>query len=321
MIGKTLGHYEIIGLLGKGGMGEVYRAQDTTLNREVAVKVLPPEFSHDLERVARFEREATTLAKLQHTNIATIYGFEKDQDRRFLVMELVEGEELAERLRPRPDPGGGGHLPGRPDRRRSRGGSRPGHRPSGSETGEHQDHPHRGRQDSRLRARARLCRRGRRRQHDGDRQLAHHHRGHDPGRGHPRHRGLHESRAGPRQDHRPAGRHLVLRGGLLRDAHRGPPLRRRDRFGFHRGDPAPRSRPDPAAGGAAPDPHPAAPLPGPGQAAAPARHRRRPPRTRGRHGRPQRHREKRRRRLVPARALAGGRSRWPCWRRSWAGWR
>jgi Tol biopolymer transport system component/predicted Ser/Thr protein kinase len=98
LIGKTLGHYEITGLLGKGGMGEVYRAQDTTLNREVAVKVLPPEFSHDLERVARFEREATTLAKLQHTNIATIYGFEKDQDRRFLVMELVEGEELAERL-------------------------------------------------------------------------------------------------------------------------------------------------------------------------------------------------------------------------------
>ena len=104
MIGKTLGHYEIIGLLGKGGMGEVYRAQDTTLNREVAVKVLPPEFSHDLERVARFEREATTLAKLQHTNIATIYGFEKDQDRRFLVMELVEGEELAERLERGPIP-------------------------------------------------------------------------------------------------------------------------------------------------------------------------------------------------------------------------
>jgi len=64
LIGKTLGHYEISGLLGKGAMGEVYRAQDTTLNREVAIKVLPAAFSHDLDRVARFEREATTLAKL-----------------------------------------------------------------------------------------------------------------------------------------------------------------------------------------------------------------------------------------------------------------
>ena len=98
MIGNTLGRYEITALLGKGGMGEVYRATDTSLNREVAIKVLPSAFSHDIERVARFEREATTLAKLQHTNIATVYGFEQDQDQRFLVMELVEGEDLAERL-------------------------------------------------------------------------------------------------------------------------------------------------------------------------------------------------------------------------------
>ena len=98
MIGKTLGRYKITALLGKGGMGEVYRATDTTLSREVAVKILPSAFSHDLERVARFEREATTLAKLQHTNIASVYGFEKDEEERFLVMELVEGEDLAERL-------------------------------------------------------------------------------------------------------------------------------------------------------------------------------------------------------------------------------
>jgi WD40 repeat protein len=104
LIGKTLGRYEIIGLLGKGGMGEVYRARDTTLNREVACKVLPPGFSHDPERVARFEREATTLAKLQHTNIATIYGFEKEGDQRFLVMELAEGEDLSERLQRGPIP-------------------------------------------------------------------------------------------------------------------------------------------------------------------------------------------------------------------------
>jgi WD40 repeat protein/predicted Ser/Thr protein kinase len=104
MIGNTLGRYEITALLGKGGMGEVYRATDTSLNREVAIKVLPSIFSNDPERVARFEREATTLAKLQHTNIATIYGFEEDDDQRFLVMELVEGEELAERLERGPIP-------------------------------------------------------------------------------------------------------------------------------------------------------------------------------------------------------------------------
>ncbi len=104
MIGKTLGRYEITGLLGKGGMGEVYRATDNSLNREVAVKVMPSLFSHDAERVARFEREATTLAKLQHTNIATIYGFEQHEDIRYLVMELVEGEDLAERLERGPIP-------------------------------------------------------------------------------------------------------------------------------------------------------------------------------------------------------------------------
>ena len=98
MIGSRLAHYEITALIGKGGMGEVYRARDTKLDREVALKVLPSEFSEDHERVARFQREAVTLAKLQHPNIATIYGFEEDADRRFLVMELVEGEDLAERL-------------------------------------------------------------------------------------------------------------------------------------------------------------------------------------------------------------------------------
>ena len=96
MLGKTLAHYKILSHIGTGGMGEVYRAHDTKLDREVALKALPVEFSNDPERVARFEREATTLAKLQHANIAAIYGFEKDQDRRFLIMELVEGEDLAE---------------------------------------------------------------------------------------------------------------------------------------------------------------------------------------------------------------------------------
>ena len=99
MIGKTLGHYKITAKLGEGGMGVVYRAHDTNLNREVAVKILPAEMSGDPERAARFAREARTLASLQHANIAAIYGYEEHEDVRFLVMELVEGEDLHERLK------------------------------------------------------------------------------------------------------------------------------------------------------------------------------------------------------------------------------
>jgi len=99
MIGTTLAHYEIRERLGHGGMGEVFRALDTRLGREVAVKLIPPEVASDPERIARFEREARALAALKHPNIATIHGFEEEAGgRRFLVMELVEGESLAERI-------------------------------------------------------------------------------------------------------------------------------------------------------------------------------------------------------------------------------
>jgi Tol biopolymer transport system component len=98
LIGKTLAHYEIIAKLGQGGMGEVYRAHDSKLDREVAIKVLPTEMSGDPERVARFQREARTLASLQHPNIASVYGFDEVDGVRFLVMELVEGEDLSERI-------------------------------------------------------------------------------------------------------------------------------------------------------------------------------------------------------------------------------
>jgi serine/threonine protein kinase len=86
--GDKLGHYEILSLLGKGGMGEVYRARDTKLKREVALKVLPEAFAADPERMMRFQREAEVLASLNHLNIAHIYGVEQ----RALAMELVEGE-------------------------------------------------------------------------------------------------------------------------------------------------------------------------------------------------------------------------------------
>ena len=102
MIGRTLAHYEITALIGRGGMGEVYRARDTKLGREVAIKILPREMSGDPERIARFQREARTLASLTHPNIATIHGFEDTTEARFLVMELIEGEDLSERLRPGP---------------------------------------------------------------------------------------------------------------------------------------------------------------------------------------------------------------------------
>jgi serine/threonine protein kinase len=97
--GSRLGPYEIVGPLGAGGMGEVYRARDTRLGREVAIKALPEEFSRDPERLARFEREARLLASLQHANIAGIHGLEVVDGRRYLVLEYVEGETLAARVR------------------------------------------------------------------------------------------------------------------------------------------------------------------------------------------------------------------------------
>jgi len=96
MVGQTLGHYKILELLGKGGMGEVYRAEDTTLDREVALKILPPELAESQERLDRFQREAKTLAALDHPNIVHIYTVEEADGVRFLTMHLVEGKQLSE---------------------------------------------------------------------------------------------------------------------------------------------------------------------------------------------------------------------------------
>src|SRR5947208_5566391 len=104
MIGTRLAHYEIVSHLGSGGMGDVYQATDSKLGRSVAIKFLPEAFSHDSERVARFEREARVLASLNHSNIAAIFGLEESGDRKFLVMELVDGETLAERIKRGPIP-------------------------------------------------------------------------------------------------------------------------------------------------------------------------------------------------------------------------
>ena len=96
--GDRLSQYEILEAIGAGGMGEVYRARDTRLDRDVAIKVLPDEFSRDRDRLARFEREAKLLAQLNHPNIATLHGLEEAHGQKFIVMELIEGETLAERI-------------------------------------------------------------------------------------------------------------------------------------------------------------------------------------------------------------------------------
>src|SRR5262245_16418965 len=102
--GSRLGPYEILSALGSGGMGEVYRARDTKLNRDVALKVLPAEFALDAERLARFKREAQVLASLDHPNIGAIYGFEDSDGIHALVLQLVEGPTLADRIAQGPVP-------------------------------------------------------------------------------------------------------------------------------------------------------------------------------------------------------------------------
>src|ERR1019366_4881523 len=97
--GTRLGSYEVLAQIGAGGMGEVYQAHDTKLGRDVAIKVLPEAFAHDPERLSRFQREAKMLAQLNHTNIATIHGLEQSGGTSYLVMELVSGETLADRVK------------------------------------------------------------------------------------------------------------------------------------------------------------------------------------------------------------------------------
>ena len=102
--GTKLGPYEIVAPLGAGGMGEVYRARDTKLGRDVALKLLPPQFTADADRVTRFEREARLLASLNHPHIGAIYGFEDAGNVPALVLELVEGDTLDDRVRRGPLP-------------------------------------------------------------------------------------------------------------------------------------------------------------------------------------------------------------------------
>ena len=102
--GTSLGHYDVTSLLGEGGMGQVWQATDTQLNRKVALKILPDAFADDPDRLARFTREAQILASLNHPNIAAIHGIEESEGTRALVLELVEGPTLADRISQGPLP-------------------------------------------------------------------------------------------------------------------------------------------------------------------------------------------------------------------------
>ncbi len=102
--GTRLGHYDVTSLLGEGGMGQVWQARDTKLDRDVALKVLPEAFTSDPDRLARFEREAKVLASLNHPNIGSIYGLEEAEGVKALVLELVEGPTLADRIAKGPIP-------------------------------------------------------------------------------------------------------------------------------------------------------------------------------------------------------------------------
>ncbi len=103
-VGSRIAHYDVTALIGEGGMGQVYQATDTKLNRQVALKILPEAFATDPDRLARFQREAQVLASLNHPGIAAIYGIEEEDDTRALVLELVEGPTLADRISKGPIP-------------------------------------------------------------------------------------------------------------------------------------------------------------------------------------------------------------------------
>ena len=119
----SLGGYQVQALLGVGGMGEVYQAHDPKLRRDVAIKILPPAFTSHPDRLARFEREARMLASVNHPNICGIYGIEEADGVRFLILELVEGETLADMLadgvRPARVPGAAARSRAGPSRARS----------------------------------------------------------------------------------------------------------------------------------------------------------------------------------------------------------
>ena len=225
-----LGSYEILGALGAGGMGEVYRASDTKLKREVAIKVLPEAFARDEARMKRFEREAQLLASLNHPNIASIHGLEEANGVRALVMELVEGPTLAERMASGPIPVEESLRIAVSNRARTGGRARESGHPSRPEAREREAHERRGREDPRLRSRESA--RGRTASGRGEPLAdvdASDAGGRSSGDG-----GVHEPGAGEGKACGSTGGRVGVRGRAVRDADREARVRGRRRLGDSR---------------------------------------------------------------------------------------
>ena len=231
--GTTLLHYRLVEPIGQGGMGVVWRALDTTLSRDVAIKVLPDLFAGDPERLARFNREAKLLASLSHPNIAAIYGLHDAEGLRFLVMELVRGRGSRRADRAGADAGRRVDRDRAAHRRGARGGARERRHPPRPEARERPPRRRRDGQDPRLRPRQGVRPRPGlglvESDDDADGDFRRLGSGADPRDG-----GLHVPRAGARQAGRPPRGHLVVRMRPLRDAHREAAVRRRDGLGFDR---------------------------------------------------------------------------------------
>ena len=210
--GTRLGPYEIVAPLGAGGMGEVYRARDTRLGRDVAIKVVRQQLASDPERLSRFEKEARAAAQLDHPNILVVHDVGTHEGSPFIVSELLQGR-IAPRKAGRSPAAEEGRRLRHPDRARPRGGARERDRPPRHQARERLRHEGRARQDPRLRRRQapsllRVLRR-RHRDADGKRHTARHGR---------RHGGLHVSRADPRPARGRKDGSLLVRRRSLRNA-------------------------------------------------------------------------------------------------------
>ena len=237
LVGRTLSHYRITSAIGAGGMGEVYRATDTTLGRDVAIKVLPPEVAHDTERLGRFRREAHLLASLNHPNIAAIYGLEEADGKPFIALELVEGEDLKERLARGAIPVSEAIEIAQQIAEALEEAHNRGHRPSRPEARERQAHTRRQGEGARLRPGEGVGRRIRRRAIVVTDAVAiadacaHG----DHSRRDPRHGRLHGAGAGAREAGGQACGRVGVRRAGVGDADRPHALHRRHGDGRHRG--------------------------------------------------------------------------------------
>ena len=232
--GARVGPYEVLALLGEGGMGQVYRARDERLSREVALKVVHADLAQDAERLRRFEHEAKAAGTLNHPNIVAVYDTGQHDGAPYIVSELLQGETLRDRMATGALGAAQGRGVRRPDRARPRGRARARHRPPRPQAREPVPDQGRARQDPRLRHReARTGGRGKGRDRRRDALPHRHEPRHDDGHGR-----LHVPRAGPRPADGPPLGPLLFRGRSLRDAHGQAGVQGHDRRRHAERDPA-----------------------------------------------------------------------------------